>query len=192
MNTLPVETYPQRLRAYYLVVLASISRDNGEIRPDTLAHLEQKIQKFQLTRNYRDRVIAAARYGHNRLRRQMNFLKETDLRYSLMLDALALAVTSGELPPEKHEMMRRTARTMGISEQLFRLLVDFAQAAHQSSHLPSLLPTHDRAIQNLLDHLRQEQLPLLSCSTFCALSSENDARLRQRLLGMSHAAKGQG
>jgi len=129
--------YPDLEKGAYLGAIASIATADRQATGEELEHLDAlsaaaglQDQQAQMIRR------AATELGGAELNHCLDVLKNSELRFSLVADCIAFAEADGTVTEEERERIGRMATYLGINDQQFSLLDQFARQARQQQATP--------------------------------------------------------
>jgi len=112
----------------YLGAIASIATADKQASPEELEHLSELCEAAELTADQRDLVMhAATSISEEDLRKCLDVLKGSDLRFSLITDMIAFAESDNNYTPEEKANVEKVAAYLNINQQQFALLDQFVK-----------------------------------------------------------------
>ena len=174
--------YPWQRRKDYLMLVAAVAASDDELHPDELALLKRWMEQFQLSPKSRAAVLAIAHRKPLRRRDVAKRLARTDLKYSLMLDLMGMAMADGVLMDKEIGMLRGVAEVLHLDPIDFNILIEFIHSAHQASQLGNPEPLFEHNIESAFQLLRDKQVRLFRHTLLCVSNPDFDRALKQRWL----------
>jgi uncharacterized tellurite resistance protein B-like protein len=127
--------FSDREKVAYLSAIASIATADRAATEDEIEFLQALGQTAGLSADQEQLVLAAANDSSNGvLLQNLNVLRESDLRFSLVTDIISFAKSDGEYTPEEESRIREVAGNLGIEERQYdalNLVADKAKQAQQ-------------------------------------------------------------
>ena len=175
-----IASYPPARRRDYLMLVAAVAASDAELHPDELGLLERWMREFQLPSRYKREVLDTARQGRNDIAKAERRISKTDLKYSLLLDMMGMAMADGVLMDDERTLLREVADALGIDPIDFSIMIEFVHAAHQASFLDSPEPLFEYNIRSAFELFRERRMRLFEHTLLCVSSPEFDHALKQR------------
>ncbi|RYY88067.1 MAG: TerB family tellurite resistance protein [Chitinophagaceae bacterium] len=114
----------------YLGAIASIATADRAATPEELEHLDTLSEAAGLDAEQSEMIRrAATELQGDELKRCLDVLKGSDLRFSLVTDCIAFAEADGEYGPEEKAHIEKMAAHLGVDQKQFSLLDEFAHEA---------------------------------------------------------------
>ncbi len=175
-----ITEYPWQRRKDYLMLVAAVAASDDELHPDELALLKRWMEQFELSPKSRAAVLAIA--NRKPLRRTVvaQRLARTDLKYSLMLDLMGMAMADGVLMDKEIGMLRGVAEVLALDPIDFNIMIEFIHSAHQASQLDNPEPLYEHNIESAFQLLRDKHVRLFRHTLLCVSSPAFDLALKQR------------
>ena len=180
-----IASYPPARRRDYLMLVAAVAASDAELHPDELGLLERWMREFQLPSRYKREVLDTARQGRNDIAKAERRISKTDLKYSLLLDMMGMAMADGVLMDDERTLLREVADALGIDPIDFSIMIEFVHAAHQASFLDSPEPLFEYNIRSAFELFRERRMRLFEHTLLCVSSPEFDRALKQRWFDFS-------
>jgi uncharacterized tellurite resistance protein B-like protein len=125
-----LEGYSDREKGAYLGAIASIATADRQATEEELGHIRELCQAAELSGEQTALIErAATELSGEELNQCLDVLKASDLKHSLITDMIAFAKSDGNYSPEEQAGIKQISDYIGISEQQFSLLDEFAQKA---------------------------------------------------------------
>lgn len=119
-------------KAAYLGAIASIATADRSASEEELAHLDTMSEAAGLSEEQAAMIRrAATELGPDELQKCLDIIKDTDLRFSLVTDLIAFAESDQDYSPEEKERIGKIAQHLGVDQEQFSLLGQFAQEARE-------------------------------------------------------------
>lgn len=117
----------------YIGTIASIATADRQATEEELDHISELCGAASLPAERQQAVMDAARGTSGvELTHYLDILKTSELRYSLVADLLAFAKTDENYEESEQQHVSRIARYLGLDEQQYSLLSQFAEKASES------------------------------------------------------------
>ena len=175
-----ISSYPPARRRDYLMLVAAVAASDNELHPDELSLLEQWMRHFDLPARYRREVLAAARRVGGDLVKIQRRLSKTDLKYSLLLDMMGMAMADGIVMDDERALLQDVADTLNLDPIEFNIMIEFVHAAHQASTLSSPEPLYEYNISSAFELFRDRRVRIFAHTLLCVGSPEFDLELKSR------------
>lgn len=180
-----IASYPPARRRDYLMLVAAVAASDAELHPDELSLLERWMREFELPARYRREVLDAAHHPRDDIAKAERRLSKTDLKYSLLLDMMGMAMADGVLMDDERVLLRDVAEALQFDPIDFNIMIEFVHSAHQASFLASPEPLFEHNIHSAFELFRDKRVRLFSHTLLCVVSPEFDQRLKQRWFAFS-------
>ena len=175
-----ISSYPPARRRDYLMLVAAVAASDNDLHPDELRLLEEWMQHFNLPARYRREVLAAARHEGGDLIKIQRRLSKTDLKYSLLLDMMGMAMADGILMDDERALLQDVADALNLDTIEFNIMIDFVHAAQQASALTSPEPLYEYNISSAFELFRDRRVQIFAHTLLCVGSPEFDLELKSR------------
>ena len=175
-----ITQYPWQRRKDYLMLVAGVAASDDDLHPDELALLNRWLEQFHLPPKSCEAVLAIAHRKPLRRNEVARRLSRTDLKYSLMLDLMGMAMADGVLMDREIGMLREVADVLDLDPIDFNVLIEFIHSAHQAAQLDNPEPLYEHNIESAFQLLRDKQVRLFPHTLLCVSNSDYDRRLKQR------------
>ncbi|MDP9231111.1 MAG: TerB family tellurite resistance protein [Bacteroidota bacterium] len=121
----------------YLGAIASIATADRKASEEEMEYISQLCDAADLSPQQKGSVMqAATELSGDELSRCLDVLKKSDLRFSLVTDLMAFAKSDENYSEEEQENVRKIAGYLGVNQQQFSLLDQFAEKAKTSDLTP--------------------------------------------------------
>jgi uncharacterized tellurite resistance protein B-like protein len=175
-----IASYPPARRRDYLILVAAVAASDDQLHPDELSLLERWIAQFDLPARYRREVLAAARREGGDIAKIERRLSKTDLKYSLLLDMMGMAMADGVLMDNERALLQEVAEALNVDPIEVNILMDFVHAAHQAASLDNPEPLYEHNIGSAFELFRDRQVRLFEHTLLCVGSPDFDRQLKSR------------
>jgi uncharacterized tellurite resistance protein B-like protein len=133
----------------YLGAIASIATADREASEEEIMHIEQLCDAANLSSRQKEYVVrAATELTGDDLKRCLDVLQNSDLRYSLVTDLIAFAKSDGNYSKEEEEQVKKIAEYLHVDQKQFSLLDQFTQKVADSE-----APVEEKANPSFLSSL---------------------------------------
>jgi uncharacterized tellurite resistance protein B-like protein len=146
--------YSEREKGAYLAALASLSTADRQASQEELDHLREVSRTAGLSQQQEDFILqSATNISGDELRKCLDVLKTSQLRYSLITDLIALAKADENYTEDERENIEKIALHLGVSANQVNVLDEFVNKAAekdpspeqaQSSNFLDSLGMHDK------------------------------------------------
>jgi uncharacterized tellurite resistance protein B-like protein len=120
----------------YLAAIASIATADTEASEVELDHLTALCEAAELSPEQTEKVLAAATSTEEQeLLQNLDVLKTSDLKYSLVTDLFAFAKSDGNYSEEEQHSVAKISNYLGIDQTQFGLLGEVADKTNQAASL---------------------------------------------------------
>ncbi|RYY40920.1 MAG: TerB family tellurite resistance protein [Chitinophagaceae bacterium] len=125
-----LEGYSPLEKGAYLGAIASIATADREATEPELDHLDTLSDAAGLDEDQKAMIRrAATELQGDELKRCLDVLKNSDLRFSLVTDCIAFAEADGNYAADEKAHIEKMAAHLGVDQKQFSLLDEFAQEA---------------------------------------------------------------
>ena len=112
----------------YLGAIASIATADRQASEEEMEYLSELCEAADLSPEQKESVMrAATELSGDELTRCLDILKKSDLRFSLITDLMAFAKSDENYNEAEQENVGKIAAYLGVNEQQFSLLNQFAE-----------------------------------------------------------------
>jgi uncharacterized tellurite resistance protein B-like protein len=140
-----LEGYGDMEKGAYLGAIASIATADREASEEELSYIKELCEAAQLSDEQIKAVEGAAiEMSGEELKRCLDTLKNSELRYSLVADLIAFAKSDQNYSEEEQQNVQKISAYLGVDKQQFNLLDQFAQKAteqpeeHQGNNVQNM------------------------------------------------------
>jgi uncharacterized tellurite resistance protein B-like protein len=175
-----ITQYPWQSRRDYLLLVAAVAASDSELHPDELALLRRWMEQFRLAPKSREAVLAVANHQAVDLERVQKRLARTDLKYSVMLDMMGMAMADGVLMDEEILLLHEVAERLEIDPIDFNILIELVHSAHQAAQMRNPEPLYEHNIESAFDLLCKRSVRLFPHTLMCVSNENYDRQLKER------------
>jgi len=132
--------YPEREKSAYLSALASLATADREASEEEIKQFTEMSEAAGLSAAEQNEMLDAANdlTGQN-LTRQLDVLKESDLKYALITDLMALSKSDGSYSQEERNYIQRIASYLSVDDSHFNSLDQAIETVRSGRHTPDEL-----------------------------------------------------
>ena len=155
-QTTILEGYSDLEKGAYLGAIASISTADRSATAEELSYLEALCDSAALSNEQKEVIMEAAssQMSDNDLKRCLDVLKTSDLRFSLVSDVIAFAQSDKSYSEEEKQDVAKIAEYLGVNQQQFSLLDQFTKkAVEEAPKQADALESEQTSPANFLDGL---------------------------------------
>ena len=128
-----LKEYSPQEKAAYLGAVASIATADRQASQDEIEFLQVLTESAVLPDAQEQEVLQSAQDPSNaRLTSQLNVLKGSELRFSLISDMISFAKADGHYTPQEEQKIQQVAAYVGVDAQQFSALNQFVDHAAQA------------------------------------------------------------
>lgn len=128
-----LKDYSPQEKAAYLGAVASIATADRQASQDEIEFLQVLTESAVLPDAQEQEVLQSAQDPSNaRLTSQLNVLKGSELRFSLISDMISFAKADGHYTPQEEQKIQQVAAYVGVDAQQFSALNQFVDHAAQA------------------------------------------------------------
>ncbi|WP_227607167.1 TerB family tellurite resistance protein [Hymenobacter translucens] len=136
-----MQNYSEQEKTAYLSVIASLASADREASAAEVEFLQQLAQTAGLSAGSAQQVVRAAQDSTNQtVQQNLDVLRGSDLRYSLVTDLISFARADGAYSNDEESMVNKISEYLGINQQQKQALesvVDQAAAVPHDANDPS-------------------------------------------------------
>lgn len=134
-KTTILEGYSDLEKGAYIGAIASISTADRTASQEELAYLEALCEAASLSEAQTNliREAATTKMSDDDLKRCLDVLKTSELRFSLVSDVIAFAESDRSYSPEEKQNVEKIAQYLGVNQEQFSLLDQFTKKAVQEA-----------------------------------------------------------
>ena len=148
-NNTILEGHSDLEKGAYLGAIASLATADREASEEEIEYIEQLCDAAQLSQKQKEFVVrAATELTGEDLKKCLDVLKNSELKYSLVTDLIAFGKSDQNYSREEQENVQKIATYLGVEQKQFSLLDQFAEKASSESspdeiQKPSFLSSTD-------------------------------------------------
>ena len=132
-----LSTYPEQEKTAYLAALAALATSDREASNEELEHLRQISNDAGLSQQNEEEIIDAAKdVSGQYLKDSLDVLKESDLRYGLITDLIAIAQADDSYTAQEKGNIEKVSRYLNIDNNQFSILDQFVKKAVEEERTP--------------------------------------------------------
>lgn len=121
----------------YIGAIASLATADRQATPEEIEYLKALCEAAELSQEQSEAVIRAANeISTDDVKRCLDVLKTSDLRYSLITDLIAFAKTDNDYSEQEQQYVQKTAQYLGVDQKQYSVLDSFAEKATSSQATP--------------------------------------------------------
>jgi uncharacterized tellurite resistance protein B-like protein len=119
-------------KSAYLGVIASIATADRQASEEELEYIQALCESAELSEQSTQRVLAAANEdSETHLTQNLDVLKGSDLRFSLVTDLITFAKADQNYSEEEKQHVQQIAKYLQVDQEQFSLLNQYSQQASQ-------------------------------------------------------------
>jgi len=147
-----LQGHSEKEKAAYLAAIASIATADKQASPEELEYIANLCEAASLPDELNQRVVNAAKeVSGDELKRSLDILKNSELKYSLITDLMAFAKSDNNYSEEESQYVQRVAQYLGVDQKQFSLLNQFADSVKTSD-----TPAEEVAKPSFLSGLKEK------------------------------------
>ena len=147
-----LQGHSEKEKAAYLAAIASIATADKQASPEELEYIANLSEAASLPDELNQRVLNAAKeVSGDELKRSLDILKNSELKYSLITDLMAFAKSDNNYSEEESQYVQRVAQYLGVDQKQFSLLNQFADSVKTSD-----TPAEEVAKPSFLSGLKEK------------------------------------
>ena len=128
-----LQGHSEKEKAAYLGAIASIATADKQASPEELEYIANLCEAASLPDELNQRVLNAAKeVSGDELKRSLDILKNSELKYSLITDLMAFAKSDNNYSEEEGQYVQRVAQYLGVDQKQLSLLNQFADSVKTS------------------------------------------------------------
>ncbi|WP_205510171.1 TerB family tellurite resistance protein [Longitalea arenae] len=132
-----LEGYSDQEKGAYLGAIASIATADRHASEEELQSLEALCDAADISEQQKQAVIqAASELSGEELRKCLDILKNSDLKYSLVADLIAFAKSDNNYGQEEQQRVQEISQYLGVDQKQFSLLNEFTDKATAAKDVP--------------------------------------------------------
>lgn len=132
-----LKDYPPIEKGAYLGAIASLATADDRATDEELEHITELCDAADLTEDQKQLVLeAGTSITEDELRRCLDILKGSELRFSLITDLIAFAESDQNYTAEEKANVEKIAQYLNINQQQFALLDQFVKKTSDANVTP--------------------------------------------------------
>jgi uncharacterized tellurite resistance protein B-like protein len=129
--------YAEHEKAAYLSALAGLATADRQASDEEVEHLGEIARAAGLSKDDEQKIFEAAKdTSGNDLKKSLDVLKGSDLRYSLITDLIALAKADESYTDDERQNIERVANYLNVDQKQFSVLDQFVDKAAKDERSP--------------------------------------------------------
>ena len=151
-----LEGYSDEEKGAYLGAIASLATADRQASEEELSYLEALSESADLSDEQKKLITDAAnsQMSDADLKRCLDVLKKSELRFSLVSDIIAFAEADQSYSEDEKQTVQKIAQYLGVNQQQFSVLDQFTKKAVQEAPMQAeALQTQQTSPTNFLDSL---------------------------------------
>ena len=149
METTLLTNYSDQEKGAYLGAIASLATADHSATPEELQHMDQLADAAGISSAQKEMVLrAATEMSGDELRRCLEILSNSELRFSLVTELIAFAKTDGNYDEKEKKTIEDISAKLGINQNQFSLLDHFVTKSEEAKETSEETPR-----KNILDSL---------------------------------------
>jgi len=148
-STTVLEGYPDQEKGAYLGAMASIATADRQASDEELQYIAALCDAADISESQKEAVIRAANeLNGEELKKCLDILKNSDLKYSLVTDIIAFAKADNNYGQEEQQRVHEISQYLGVDQNQFSLLNEFTDKAATED-----VPVEEKAKPSFLSSL---------------------------------------
>ena len=128
-----LKDYPEKEKTAYLAAVASMATPDDKASAEEEEFLADLCEEAGLSPRDKDEVILEARDPKNNgFERYLDFLRNSDLKYSFVVDIISYAKADGNYTDEEKQKIHRMADRLGLSIEQYNALYEYVDKAEKA------------------------------------------------------------
>lgn len=137
MDTQLLQNYSETEKTAYLSAIASLATADRQASEPEMQFLQGLAQQAGLSQQGAQQVLQAAQSANNQgIQQNLDALKGSDLRFSLVTDLISFARADGAYSNDEESMIAKMAQYLGINPEQKQALESVVDQAAQVQHDP--------------------------------------------------------
>jgi uncharacterized tellurite resistance protein B-like protein len=129
-NTHVLEGYSDQEKGAYLGAVASIATADRQASEEEMQYIEALCNAADISETQKEAVMRAANeLSGEELKKCLDILKNSDLKYSLVTDIIAFAKADNNYAAEEQKRVEEISQYLGVNQNQFSLLNEFTEKA---------------------------------------------------------------
>ena len=132
-----LSNYTEQEKTAYITALAALATSDREASDEELENLREVANSVGLSADHEETIMKAAQdtSGHE-LIRSLDVLKDSDLRYGLITDLIAMAKADESYTQEEKGNIEKVSRYLNVNDSQFSILDQFVNKAANEERTP--------------------------------------------------------
>ena len=131
-NSVILNGYSDEEKGAYLGAIASLATADQSATQQELDHLSSLCDAAEISAGQKEMVLRAAKeITPEELKRCINILRNSELRFSLVTELISFAKSDGNYNEEERSNIEALATELGVNDKQFSLLDSFVTKAHE-------------------------------------------------------------
>jgi uncharacterized tellurite resistance protein B-like protein len=148
-NTHVLEGYSDQEKGAYLGAVASIATADRAASEEEMQYIAALCDAADISEQQKDAVIrAASELSGDELKKCLDILKNSELKYSLVTDVIAFAKADNHYADEEQQKVKEMSQYLGVDQNQFSLLNEFTDKAAAKD-----VPAEEKASPSFLSSL---------------------------------------
>jgi tellurite resistance protein len=148
-STTVLEGYPDQEKGAYLGAMASIATADRQASDEELQYIAALCDAADISESQKEAVIRAANeLNGEELKKCLDILKNSELKYSLVTDIIAFAKADNNYGQEEQQRVHEISQYLGVDQNQFSLLNEFTDKAAAKD-----VPVEEKAKPSFLSSL---------------------------------------
>lgn len=129
-NTHVLEGYSEQEKGAYLGAIASIATADRQASEEELQYISALCDAADISDQQKEAVLRASNeLSGDELKKCLDILKSSDLKYSLVTDIIAFAKADNTYAAEEQKRVEEISQYLGVNQNQFSLLNEFTDKA---------------------------------------------------------------
>ena len=139
-----LKDYSDMEKGAYLAAIASLATADRQASPEEVEYLTELGESADLSEQQKQLVIkAATELSGEELKRALEILKTSDLRFSLMTDLITFAKADQHFSEDESTKIQQMAQQLNINQEQFGLLNEFTSKTADKQIEPAAAQSSD-------------------------------------------------
>jgi uncharacterized tellurite resistance protein B-like protein len=132
-NTVILKGYSDREKGAYLGAIASLATADKSASQEELDFISQLSDAADISEEQKQMVLrAATEITPEELKKCLDILRTSDLRFSLVAELISFAKSDGNYDEQERQNIEALGRQLGVSEKQFSLLDSFVMKSNEN------------------------------------------------------------
>lgn len=132
-----LEGYSDQEKGAYLGAIASLATADRSASEEEVQHIRDLAEDAKLSQEQAESVVNAAQeLSGEELKRCLDILKTSNLRFSLVTDLIAFAESDGTYSQEERDNVQKITEYLGIDKTQYSLLDQFVHRSAETNRAP--------------------------------------------------------